>query len=167
MILTSPAAQIIFSFFIVIDWTAIEKGVKIPWDLEGTSLQIKTDSNQETLVSFHDKDSAQITYLSLKFFSKTKFGLTGWTLKIPPCISALVNLPAQPPVEVEKTWTITKTATALIMTCNNLEVLNYLFADSSNSDCVPKWGGDVVELIKFTTDDEASDLYITGKFITY
>ena len=66
----------------------------------------------------------------------------------------------QPPDEVKKTWTIRKTATTLSIECNGVEVLKYQFSDSDNSKCVPKWGGDVVEKIRFSNaDDTASDSY--------
>eukprot|EP00116_Pleurobrachia_bachei_P009654 sb/3469916/ len=73
--------------------------------------------------------------------------------------STFIDLPVQPPVEVNKIWTITKTETAFIITCNNVEVLNYLFADSSDGDCVVKWGGDVVEYFEFDDGDKASAFY--------
>ena len=72
----------------------------------------------------------------------------------------------QPAVEAETIWTITKTETSLNITCNNVVVLNYYFADSSNSRCVPHWGGDVVEKIKFVNlYDKASDFYRAGNAI--
>ena len=74
-----------------------------------------------------------------------------------------VDLPVQPPVD-NNIWTITKTEAAIIITCNGDMVLNYLFANSSNSDCVTKWSGDVVEQISFNKEwDKASDFYREGK----
>eukprot|EP00116_Pleurobrachia_bachei_P006753 sb/3467015/ len=140
---------------ILSEWTTVEKGVNIPWDLEATPLQIKTDS---TLGS--DKEIRMIMYVNwLNFFSvRVKFSspmqyymgyCTDWT-----------TLPVQPPVEVDKIWTITKAKTALIITCNNVEVLNYLFAGSSISDCVTKFGGGDVGKIEFSSSyDTASDFY--------
>eukprot|EP00116_Pleurobrachia_bachei_P016676 sb/3476938/ len=72
---------------------------------------------------------------------------------------AYEDLPVQPPVKVDKIWTITKTKTALVITCNNVEVLNLVFADSSSTYCVSRWGDDVVEQIKFPSSDTASDFY--------
>ena len=81
--------------------------------------------------------------------------------------TGLTSLPVQPPNKVDKMWTIRKTATALNIECNGVEVLNYLFSDSSNSECVTNWGGDAVEKIQFYPDDTASDGYrampATGK----
>ena len=85
------------------------------------------------------------------------------------CNNSWLDLPVQPPVELDKIWTIIKTEAALIITCNNVEVLNYQFADSSDMDhmyhgnCVSKWGGDVVEDIRFDSySDSASDFYKAG-----
>eukprot|EP00116_Pleurobrachia_bachei_P011876 sb/3472138/ len=121
-------------------WTAVEKNAKIPWDLEGTSLQIKTNSTlgsvEIIVVSVYDKDSHWLGGVGVKFSSPMQYYISS-------CTSGYKDLPVQPPVEVDKIWTTTKTETALIITCNNVEVLNYLFVDSSDSNCVPTWGGDV------------------------
>ena len=77
---------------------------------------------------------------------------------ISDCASA--DLPVQPPDEVDKTWTIRKTATTLGIECNGVEVLNYQFSDSKDSlYCQTIWG-DEVKMIKFSTNrDTASDSY--------
>ena len=76
------------------------------------------------------------------------------------------DLPTQPPDEVDKIWTFNKTSTALIISCNGVEVLNYVFSDTSNDDCVPRWSRDVEKIQFAATSDTASDYYkqppITG-----
>ena len=67
--------------------------------------------------------------------------------------------PVQPPVEMNDIWTIRKTATGLSIEHNGVELLNYRFSDSSDEDCLSRWGGDVVEKIKFNVNDKASDSY--------
>ena len=133
--------------------------MKIPWDLEGTRLQIKTDSplssNGWIFVKMYDKDGSYINSVEINFSSPMKY-------YIGHCTPEWRDLPVQPPVEVDKIWTVTKTATAFIITCNNLEVLNYLFTDSSYGACVTRWGGDVVEEILFLNVDKASDFYREG-----
>ena len=64
---------------------------------------------------------------------------------------------AEPPVgdEVEKTWTFRKTAIALIIECNGVEVLNYKFSEST---CASKYEG-MIKKIMFSTYDTASDSY--------
>ena len=133
--------------------------MKIPWDLEATSLQIKTDSalgSDERINVDMYRDYSWIGSVVVKFSSPMQYGIsyctTGWS-----------DLPVQPPVEVYKIWTITKTETAFIISCNAVEVLNLMFADSSGSDCVQSWGSDVVEEIRFRNDDTASDFYGAGK----
>ena len=134
--------------------------MNIPWDLEGTPLQIKTDStlgsDEYIVVMMYKKDSSYIGSVQVKFSSTVQY-------YIGSCSTDLTDLPVQPPVEVDKIWTITKTETAIIITCNNVEVLNFLFANGSDS-CVPRWGGDVVEKIKFSSSwDTASDFYRAGE----
>ena len=138
------------------DWIA----VKIPWDLEATPLLIKSDStlgsDEWINVYVYDKDGNLKGGAGVRFTSPMKYG-------IGQCTPDWVELPVQPTVEVDMIWTYTKTETALTITCNGVEVLNYLFADSSESTCVPKWGGDVVEEIMFNNEDTASDFYKAGK----
>ena len=139
-----------------IGWKAVERDVKMPWDLEGKPLQIKTDStlgSSEVIAVDMYKESSLISTFTLQFVSTVKYYI-GY------CQSQ-IDLPEQPPDEVDKIWTIAKTDTALIITCNGVEVLNYLFADSSGSACAPKWGGDVVEQI--ITNGAAADFYRAGK----
>eukprot|EP00116_Pleurobrachia_bachei_P009403 sb/3469665/ len=143
--------------FCVSDWTAVEGGVKIPFDLEAIPLQIKTDSvfgsSEKIIVRMFGKYNSSIGGVRVKFSSTIKYFIS-------ECMTSYPDLPVQPPGEVDKIWTITKTETAIIITCNNVEVLHHLFTDSSNSNCVPRWGGDVVEEIEFSTgDDTASDFY--------
>eukprot|EP00116_Pleurobrachia_bachei_P005186 sb/3465448/ len=136
----STFRQYNYNICCISDWKAV-KGT-IPWDLEATPLQIKTDSvlgsDQQILVWMYDKDSSSyISSMTVKFSSTMRYSIDycrDWT-----------DLPVQPPVEVDKVWTITKAETALIITCNDVEVLNYHFADSSNNKCALKgkngdWG---------------------------
>ena len=134
----------------------------IPRDLEATPLQIKTDSTlgngEKIYVKMFGKDSSLIGGLSVKFSDPMKY-------QIASCTSVGTKL-STVPAEVDKIWTITKTETALIITCNSVEVLNYLFADSSNSDCVVRLGGDVEEIEFHSGQDKASDFYRAGKDIS-
>ena len=81
---------------------------------------------------------------------------------------AFTNMPA----ENIRVWTITKTTTSLALVCNGVEIFNFAFSEASKSKCVPRWGGDKVEAIKFVSDtwgdDTASDKYRakpTGNFL--
>ena len=65
------------------------------------------------------------------------------------------EFPVQPGDEVDKIWTFRKTATAFIVECNGVEVLN----NQMSAGCASKWGGDVVEKILFDGRDTASDSY--------
>nr|AFK75411.1 putative secretory peptide-1 [Pleurobrachia bachei] len=146
---------------VLTDWTAVKTEAKIPWDLETTPLQIKTESTlgskEEMFVKIYDKDMSYVCEVVVYFSTIMRY-------KLVPCtgdINTWTDLPVQPPVEVEKIWTFTKTETAFTITCNGVEVLTYQFADSPHGDCVTKLGGDVVEQIQFLNWDTASDYYWT------
>ena len=153
-----------WSVYCISEWTAVTLyNAYIPWDLETTPLQVKTDStagsNDRIFVAMFDKDRNWLANVGMKFSSPMQY----W---INYCYS-LGNLPVQPPVEVDKIWTITKTDTNIIITCNNVEVLNYLFVDTITfTNCVSRVGGDVVEEIQFRDEgskDKAFDFYRAGK----
>ena len=108
-------------------------------------------------MKIYDKDSSYISYMVVTFSSPMQYFIFACTPG-----NAHIDLPVQPPVEVDKIWTIIKTETAIIVSCNGVEVLNYLFADSSDDRCVPRWGGGV-EQIRFIDSDSASDYYRAGE----
>ena len=152
----------LFSFnrfhLISVKWRPTTKGKgnsKFTFDLESTPLQIKTNSTVGSIdvmrVHMYATDDSFKGGVKVSFKSPMKYlfsSCTGWT-----------KFPVQPPEAVDKTWTFRKTDTTLSIECNGVEVLNYQFSDSSDSDCLPKWGGDVVEKILIPNDDTASDFY--------
>eukprot|EP00116_Pleurobrachia_bachei_P011889 sb/3472151/ len=100
----------------------------------------------------YEKDGSFIASVVVKFSSPYQY-------RIDEC-NFNTDLPVQPSEHVEKIWTFAKTETALIISCNDVGVLNYLFADSPYNDCVNRWGGDIVGMIWFDSDtDTASDFY--------
>ena len=128
----------------------------VSWDLEATPLLIKTDStlgsDEKIIVWMYDRDGNVIAGLAMIFSSPMQY-VIGY------CAADYTTLPVQPPAEVDKIWTITKTETAIIITCNGVEVLNFLFEDSSKDNCVTRVGGGDVEQIEFHRIDKASDFY--------
>ena len=140
-------------------WSPVERGIRIPFDLESTPLQIKTnstaDSGDKIRVGIGTVDDNYLASLIVHFFKENKV-----KFKIGSCMQWYKFFPVQPPEEVDKTWRIRKNTTTLSIDCNGMELLNYQFSDSNESECVPKWGGDVVDWIQFSKDkDSASDTY--------
>nr|AFK75458.1 putative secretory peptide-48 [Pleurobrachia bachei] len=142
------------------EWIPVEGGTFITHDLEKTPLQIKTDSTAGSgnhIVLFtHTKDET-----GLVGGVRLKFGST-ITYFIGFCELSSGAFPVQPPDEVDKIWTIRKTASDLNIICNEVELLHYKFSDSSDSRCVQRcrWAGDVVDKIQFSSEhDTASDYY--------
>ena len=117
-------------------------------------------SGQQIYVRMYDKESNYISTVGVKFSSPMRY----W---IYYCTSS-TDLPVEPPTKVDKIWKIIKTETAIIITCNDVEVLKYLFADSPESGCVTRVGGGDLEQILFTSGyDTASDYYRAGKTHIY
>ena len=87
-------------------------------------------SDDKIFVGLYDKDSGHVGNVVVKFSSTMMY----WIFY---CSDGATELPVQPPKEVDKIWTIAKTETAIVITCNDVEVLNYLFADSPRNKCVP------------------------------
>nr|AFK75452.1 putative secretory peptide-42 [Pleurobrachia bachei] len=140
----------------------------IPWRWEDIPLQIKTDSvvGSGDKIGIDMKRPHLVGGIAILFSSPIKF----W---MPYCSTqggedsseAYAELPVQPPDEVDKIWTFTKTGSAFVITCNGVEVLNYEFATSGFSNCAPKWGGDTTDHIVFYKSwSTASDFYRAGKF---
>ena len=64
----------------------------------------------------------------------------------------------------EAIWTLVKTESEVVVWCNGVEIVQYSFQDGS---CLKKWGGDVVEFVRFNSDlNTALALYRAGKFGT-
>ena len=139
--------------------------MKIVWDLEATPLQIKTDSatgsNAQINLEMFKGDGGLISDLKVKFSDKIQY-------HIGVCTNSLTDLPVQPPVDVDMLWTIIKTDTSFIITCNDVEVVKYLMKDAGDNRCEQFWGGDVVEKIEFKDGDTASESYGSiSKYINF
>ena len=84
----------------------------IPFDLESTPLQIKTDSpgasgnNEQINIRPYTADGSAIGELAVKFTSPMKY-------QIEHCQSKWAEFTVQPPEEVDKIWTFQKTASIL------------------------------------------------------
>ena len=129
----------------------------IEYDLEENPLQIKTDSvvgsGELVLVVLYTDQEEYISDIRLDLSSSAtpKY-------KIQPCTPPTI-FPVDLPVEQDKIWTITKTATALKIECNDVEVVDYLYSDSSDSRCVTRFSQDIEKIIFPSDYDTASDEY--------
>ena len=129
----------------------------IAYDIETYPLQIMTDSvvGSEHLlrVGFYTADGSSAAALQVKFTTPPSYFIgrcTDWV--------TFTNIPE----EQVRTWTITETETSVILACNGVEIVNYLFSESTNDNCVPYWSRNA-EKMMFRSDssgiDTASDEY--------
>nr|AFK75460.1 putative secretory peptide-50 [Pleurobrachia bachei] len=140
-----------------VPWSPVVPGTYIQFDLESTPLQIKTNSTAGSgeliAVYTYTADLSYIGGVLVQFNSPIQYIISY-------CNTSWASLSVQPGDEADKIWTIWKTATALSIECNGVEVLNYQFSDSVGAKCASQWGGDVVEKIAFDSIYEtASDSY--------
>ena len=147
---------------IITGWLAVQRRVKIDFNPEQYSLEIKSDStlgsNDEVGVLFLTSQGDITGSLYLYFFSTPEY-LIGY------CSSSSAYLHTNLPPDKDKVWRITLTRTSgirLVVHCNEEEVLNYLISDStcSISNWSTFWSREVAK-IKFSSFDDASDYYQT------
>eukprot|EP00116_Pleurobrachia_bachei_P003983 sb/3464245/ len=147
----------------LVTWSPVVRKTFIPFDLESTPLQIKTDStigngDRIAVVTFKEDESA-MGELFMEFTEPMEYMIRYCMIEDKMDRTKWLPLPAQPPGEMDKIWTIRKTPTDLSIECNGVELLNYQFSDSSYDSCVSTWGGDIVDKIMFGMADKASDSY--------
>ena len=141
---------------IISDWASVARNVYIDYDLEEHPLQIKTDSavgsDEEVWVQFYTAEWTWFSGISLSFSITPRYYI--WY-----CTSSDTTFPVDLPAELDKIWTITKTATALVIECNDVEVLNYLYSEASMASCVTTLSQDVEKIWFTSINDDASDAY--------
>ena len=137
-------------------------------DLENSSLEIKTDSEQGSAEK-----------VILKFYSPGKKGLAGgitlnfspeMTYRIRRCINDAVKFPIEVPTETNKVWRITLSRTVeherrVVIHCNEVKVLDIVLTGTwcKRDDWKSYWKRDVAKIVFDSGDegphDTASDFY--------
>ena len=129
----------------------------IDYDIETYPLQIMTDSvvgSEDLLrVGFDTADGSSASGLKVKLTTPPSYVIGYCTTWV-----TFTNIPE----ERVRTWTITETETSVILACNGVEIVNYLFSESTKDTCVPYWSRNA-EKMMFRSDsagiDTASDEY--------
>ena len=149
-------------------WIAVQREVKINYDLENSPLQIRTDSevgsNEEVRVKFYNAQGYNAGGLSLFFSSPPQYLLSR-------CSTYHTNFPTYLPPETDKVWTLTFTRTSdiprLVIHCNDNEVLDVTMSNTtcSYSDWRTVWSRDVEKIMFFY--DTSSEYYRASKIMLY
>ena len=105
-----------------------------------------------------------------KHLIKVIFGNVFLKYKIFGCMGEAKYLTFDPqPSDTNVTswiWTITKSLDTMTLECNGELLLNLKFAESDTVWCVKNWAGDVVDSLKFSPNDTASQQYqVTDKAV--
>ena len=137
-------------------WTRVKRNEYIEYDLEEQPLQIKTDSalgsGHVVHIYLYTAEEDYISWIKLHFTPIPTFDMND-------CTYGNTTFTVDLPAAQDKIWTITKTATALKIECNDVEVLNFIFSKADYADrCASDYSKDV-GIIEFDGMDTASDEY--------
>ena len=148
---------------IITGWIAVQRDVRIDFNLEEYSLNITTDStlgsNDEVHVWFYTSQGFSVAGgLSLYFYSTPKYWISF-------CSLVPTNFPTNLPSDNNKVWKVILTRTSgirLVVHCNEEEVLNTMISDSTCDNSYLNWSSswsrEVAE-IEFRSSDTGSDYY--------
>ncbi|KAL5249048.1 hypothetical protein ACHWQZ_G018026, partial [Mnemiopsis leidyi] len=139
------------------NWTAVQRGINIPLDLENTPLEIKTNSalgSEDVVdVSFYTSQGKYAGAVRISFSSTPRYWLS--------TCSSRNRFPSNLPTQDERTWRITLDKTAGIRVkihCNGVEVVNYPLPDN----CKSIWSREIKDIFFYEYDD-ASDYFRAGQ----
>ena len=140
--------------------------LKIDYDLENSSLQIKTNSevgsDEELRVKYFNNEGGKAGGITLFLTSNPTYSL--WF-----CSSGNEFL-TELPTETDKIWTLSLTRTPsvkLVIHCNDKEVVKVVLSDTTCDDTSWSsiWIREVVK-IEFTKMNTAADFYRSGEDIS-
>jgi hypothetical protein len=143
-------------------WRPVERGVKIPVELETSYLHVKTNSEvgskDRTKILYYDKEGREAGGIKIRFTSpRVKYYLE-------KCQYDYTPFPPILPKTVNKVWTIEKRGYRTRMFCNGVLVLDITVSDTTcywrywETDWEREVGG-----IQFHREyDTASDMYMIG-----
>ena len=136
-------------------------------DLEKEDLLIKSvtnwDNGDTINIRIYDEinDDVNIGFvISLDIENEYTYRVGKCSDKSTPLQSFSVNIPK----EQDKTWRISERSDSLIVSCNNVKVLEYKFSLGVQEQCAAQWSLDAAR-IKFKNEDEASFSYAIGRRI--
>ena len=150
-------------------WTVPNKGgSKVPFNLESTPLDIKTNSElgsgEEVRMWLSTANNLGAGGIKLLFSFPPQYLLENCQSS-----NSYANFPVALPLEVQKVWTIFLTKNQgirLEIHCNEVEVLNFLMSDKTCTQTAwfDLWSRDAGKLY-FGSKDTASDYYRKGLII--
>ena len=155
-------------------WTRVQRNEFVDYNLEKMPLQIKTDSllgsGDVSRVYFYDSQSHYAGAFEIRFDSTPQYYIRG-------CRSH-TDFPTNLPSATDKIWKIAllkssetineqvgdeSSAVRLVVDCNGMEVLNFVFSPSTcpDNNWISPYLGRHVTRIWFYSRDTASDYYVS------
>ena len=146
---------------IITGWITVQRDVRIDFNLEEYSLNLKTDStlgsDDRVDVTFYTSQGDIAGGFHLIFYSTPQYFIKGY------CSYSNTNFPTTLPPDNDKVWRVTLIRTSgirLVIHCNEEEVLNTLISGSTcdYSEWSKYWSREVAKIM-FYSGDTASDFY--------
>ena len=138
-------------------WMPVERSAMVPFNLEASPLQIKTDSTDGSLqfsqVTFYTGEGQEVGSVLIYFDDPPKYTINDCRSIPHPFLDTLSS-------DVNKVWTISKLeGPRITIKCNEVTVADLLMSDGTCDD--PSWKTWLkdIEEIKFNDYDDASDGY--------
>jgi hypothetical protein len=145
-------------------WKPVERGVKIPVELDTSYLHVKTNSEvgsgDRTVIQYYDKEGREAGGIVIWFYyPRVQYVLLDCTV--------YTAFPHTLPTTVNKVWTIEKRGYRTRMFCNGVLVLDITVSDTTcdESDWEYYWGREVDRIEFYDSSryrNSASDMYMIG-----
>eukprot|EP00116_Pleurobrachia_bachei_P010536 sb/3470798/ len=138
-------------------WIPVTPNEEIPWDLENTPIEFKTDSTLGT------KDYVRFAFIKIKKDGSSHwltalwihFSGNGIGINIGACSNSNKNIDMNQCQGYDRIWTVQKGEDYLETFCNGVSIFNYQFSDGSDY-CREALQGDTVDAIRFATTKDAN-----------
>lgn len=127
----------------------MQKGKKIPWELETTPLEIKTESTERSrsvnLNLLVPRSDGSYQTLNLHYSLALKVNLAG-------CTNWNKNSMTNVPTIAQKVWRIEKGSESITIYCNDIKVYRKKFSECYKSSGRHAWS-QTITMIEFSNSD--------------
>eukprot|EP00116_Pleurobrachia_bachei_P010578 sb/3470840/ len=138
--------------YVFSEWIPVTKKIWVDWDIESRPVQFQTDqqegSGSQIYLQFMREDSAHTTFvIGLQSPTTTYIGY---------CKDSSTLGYTNSSADGYDVWTLEKSNTSLTISCNGMELVDYVFSDADTPEsCVNYWSGDVFTQFKVVKADTA------------
>ena len=129
------------------------------YSLNSNTFHITTESTD----GINDKVDVYLYGENGTYITNIWWNFSDWVYAIFKCTSEDYSekFPVTPPTGVKKTWDVTVTLEDVVIKCNAVEVLYFIFNDTFNNKCTSEVKGKKTTKIAFWNTDTATKMFAT------